>query len=163
MYRQHQTMYKYVKQLMALPFLPPGHINAVFTTLKKRANSPGLQQLTNYIQRQWFENAVFSVPSWCVYQQLIRANNDVEGKPTHIFSVHSCFTFLFILVILLFFFRLAYQNEQQVHRHWHIQIDPQPQKRSGTCIGSSDSRRPQQTCPAQIRQPAAATPSQPAK
>ena len=82
---------------MALPFLPPGHINAAFTILKKRANSPGLQQLTNYIQRQWFENAVFPIPSWCVYQQLIRAKNDVEGKSTHFFCsqlfyflVHTC-------------------------------------------------------------------------
>jgi hypothetical protein len=83
-YRQHQTMYRYIKQLMALPFLPAGHITPTFNALTIRANTPALQQLVQYMERQWINNQLHPVQSWSVYKQQIRTNNDVEGIIIHL-------------------------------------------------------------------------------
>lgn len=83
-YRQHQTMYRYIKQLMALPFLPAGHITPTFNALMIRANTPALQQLVQYMERQWINNQLHPVQSWSMYQQQIRTNNDVEGIIIHL-------------------------------------------------------------------------------
>ncbi|KAJ8313849.1 hypothetical protein KUTeg_008410 [Tegillarca granosa] len=72
-------MYKYIRQLLCLPFLPSAHIQQTFNMLKERANSAKLNRLVNYIQRQWMQNTVSTIPSWCLFGQTIRANNDVEG------------------------------------------------------------------------------------
>lgn len=79
-YRERQGVYNYVRQLMALPFLPSTHIRDTFNTLKVRANTDPLMRLVDYIDRQWMCNTVFDVPSWSVYGQSVRTNNDVEGN-----------------------------------------------------------------------------------
>jgi hypothetical protein len=68
-----------MKQLMALPFLPWTHIADVFRVLKEKC-PPHLQELVQYIDRQWMENATFPIRSWSVYEFTIRTNNDVEGS-----------------------------------------------------------------------------------
>ena len=78
-YQQREGMYDYIRQLMALPFLPARHIQQTFDHLKTKANTEQLQRLVDYIDRQWFHHPVFDVPSWCVFQQTVRTNNDVEG------------------------------------------------------------------------------------
>ena len=79
-YQLRQGMYDYIRQLMALPFLPARHIRQTFDHLKTKANTPPLQQLVDYMDRQWFQHAVFDVSSWCVFRQAVRTNNDVEGN-----------------------------------------------------------------------------------
>ena len=78
---------------MALPFLPAGHITPTFNALMIRANTPALQQLVQYMERQWINNQLHPVQSWSVYQQQIRTNNDVEGIIIHLTdrfsSVHA--------------------------------------------------------------------------
>ena len=73
-------MHDYIRQLMALPFLPARHIQQTFDHLKTKANTNQLQRLVDYIDRQWFHHPVFDVPSWCIFQQTVQTNNDVEGK-----------------------------------------------------------------------------------
>lgn len=79
-YQQRRGMYDYIRQLMALPFLPAQHIRQAFDHLKTKANTEQLQRLVNYMDRQWFQHAVFDVASWCVFRQTVRTNNDVEGN-----------------------------------------------------------------------------------
>ena len=79
-YRERQGAYTYTRQLMALPFLPANHIRETFDALKTRANTDPLMRLVDYIDRQWMSNGVFDVPSWSVYGQSVRTNNDVEGN-----------------------------------------------------------------------------------
>ena len=81
-YQQREGVYDYVRQLMALPFLPARHIPPTFQHLKTKASSEPLKRLVNYIERQWFNHPVFDVPSWSVFQQTVRTNNDVEGNAT---------------------------------------------------------------------------------
>ncbi|KAH3780486.1 hypothetical protein DPMN_158302 [Dreissena polymorpha] len=58
-YRNNQAIHQYVRQLMALPFLPAGHITETFHQLQARANSVQLTQLVDYVNRQWINNAIF--------------------------------------------------------------------------------------------------------
>ena len=73
-YQQREGVYEYIRQLMAIPFLP-----LMFDHLKRKANTEQLQRLVDYIDSHWFNHAVFDVPSWSVFQQAVRTNNDVEG------------------------------------------------------------------------------------
>ena len=79
-YRTNQAIHQYIRQLMALPFLPAGHITETFHQLQARANSVQLTQLVDYVNRQWINNAIFRVEDWSVFRRSIRTNNDVEGN-----------------------------------------------------------------------------------
>ena len=92
-YSQRSSIYNYVRQLLALPFLPQNHIQPTFQHLHQRANTEQLQQLVNYIDRQWLRHTIFDEPSWCIFGSSIRTNNDVEGK---YIRIHS-FTLLFFI------------------------------------------------------------------
>ncbi|KAK3083417.1 hypothetical protein FSP39_022105 [Pinctada imbricata] len=78
-YRDNSATRTYIRQLMALPFLPPRHIPPAFDNLSTRASSTSLQSLVDYMRRQWISNPVFPVDSWSVYQLTVRTNNDIEG------------------------------------------------------------------------------------
>lgn len=79
-YRERDSVYRYIRHLMALPFLPSNQITDTFASYRVRANSEPLRQLVSYFDNQWMNHATFDVPSWCVYGLTIRTNNDVEGK-----------------------------------------------------------------------------------
>ena len=78
-YCEDDAVYKYIRKLMALPFLPHRQINSMFVRLQAEAQTEPLQDLVAYIRRQWIESAVFLPKNWSVYQQAIRTNNDIEG------------------------------------------------------------------------------------
>ncbi|KAK3089542.1 hypothetical protein FSP39_004440 [Pinctada imbricata] len=83
-YRDNSATRTYIRQLMALPFLPPRHIPPAFDNLSTRASSTSLQSLVDYMRRQWISNPVFPVDSWSVYQLTVRTNNDIEGWHTRL-------------------------------------------------------------------------------
>ncbi|XP_046565807.1 uncharacterized protein LOC124274487 [Haliotis rubra] len=64
---------------MALAILPAAHIRPVFRQLKMRASSQKLVDLCDYMERQWMSHSIFTVVSWCVFNQSVRTNNNVEG------------------------------------------------------------------------------------
>ena len=78
-YMRREATHRYLKQLMALPFLPPQDIPAAFQQLRDRVNTGLLQSLVVYIERQWLEHRMFRPASWTVYRQTVCTNNDVEG------------------------------------------------------------------------------------
>ncbi|XP_062594510.1 uncharacterized protein LOC134255924 [Saccostrea cucullata] len=77
-FREREGTHNFIKQLLALPFLPWTHIADVFRVMEERAPA-ALQPLTTYIRTQWIQNPLFPIRSWSVYQFTIRTNNDVEG------------------------------------------------------------------------------------
>ena len=80
-YRENEAVHKYIRQLMALPFLPAAHIQETFENLRPHAERlPQLVSLVDYIERQWLRNPVFSISEWSVFRHTIRTNNDVEGN-----------------------------------------------------------------------------------
>ena len=78
-YMQDVGVHRVCKQLLGLPFLPAQHIRTVFEKLQERATSDDLQQLTDYIEINWMESAVWTPEAWSCFGQSIRTNNDVEG------------------------------------------------------------------------------------
>ena len=78
-YSEDDAVYKYVRKLMALPFLPHRQISPMFVRLQAEAETEPLKSLVAYIRRQWIESTVFLSRNWSVYQQAIRTNNDIEG------------------------------------------------------------------------------------
>ena len=83
-YRENDAMHRYLRQLMALPFLPAAQIQETFDNLRTRANTDSLRSLVSYMDRQWFRNSVIPIESWSVFQLSVRTNNDVEGWHTRL-------------------------------------------------------------------------------
>ena len=78
-YSEDDAVYKYVRKLRALPFLPYRQISRRFLRLEVQAQTELLKNLVAYIRRQWIESTVFLPKNWSVYKQAIRTNNDIEG------------------------------------------------------------------------------------
>ena len=78
-FREDDSTRKYLRRLMALPYLPSEHIVEKFRRLRQKAETHSLMSLTNYIYNTWIANSIWTPNSWSVYNQLIRTNNDVEG------------------------------------------------------------------------------------
>ena len=81
-YNKKDTVYTYLRHMMALPFLPSEHIPDTFNRLKEKAtnqDNQAIQDVLNYVYRTWINNNVFSVEYWYVFMTSIRTNNDVEG------------------------------------------------------------------------------------
>ena len=78
-YSGDDAVYKYIRKIMALPFLPFGEILPMFVCIEPQAKTEQLRSLFDYVKRQWIESQVFTQRNWCVYKQPIRTNNDLEG------------------------------------------------------------------------------------
>lgn len=78
-YSEDDAVYKYIRKLMALPFLPRRQISPMFLRLQVEAQTEPLQSLVAYIRLQWIESTVFLPNNWSVYRQAVRTNNDIEG------------------------------------------------------------------------------------
>lgn len=79
LYLRDEGTFKYLRKLMALPFLPSPEISAMFKSLKKDATSPVLRELTRYIENQWVKSLIITPKDWSVYDQPTRTKNDIEG------------------------------------------------------------------------------------
>ena len=78
-YSNDDSVHRYIRMIMALPFLPHSEIPTSFQRLKLQATTPALQELIQYIETQWIHNNTFPPSSWSVYGQPVRTNNDIEG------------------------------------------------------------------------------------
>ncbi|XP_061184423.1 uncharacterized protein LOC133192431 [Saccostrea echinata] len=79
-YREKKATQWFIKQLMALPFLPLNDIKATFRAMQEKVEpSSSLKSLKDYLERQWISNAVFPIQAWSIYKQEIRTNNDIEA------------------------------------------------------------------------------------
>ncbi|XP_041353119.1 uncharacterized protein LOC121371359 [Gigantopelta aegis] len=78
-YRENDFVFKFIRRLMALPFMPASHIRPIFRQLKQKAPDGKLSDLCVYMERQWMANSIFKVASWSVFNQTTRKNNHVEG------------------------------------------------------------------------------------
>ncbi|KAL3859614.1 hypothetical protein ACJMK2_009828 [Sinanodonta woodiana] len=72
-------LHSFVRQVLALEFLPSAHKRQAVQMLQTKAATPVTQTLIGYFSRQWLDNPVFPAEAWSVYRQKVRTNNDVEG------------------------------------------------------------------------------------
>ena len=72
-------VYKYLRKLMALPFLPDHQITPIFHVLKAKTEDATMHQLLAYMKSQWIDTDIFPPACWSVYKEAVRTNNDLEG------------------------------------------------------------------------------------
>ena len=77
--RTPQMTYTYLRKVMALCYLPPQHISAIYTRLTRESPSDSATAFLQYVQRTWINSIVWPPASWSVYQMSVRTNNDLEG------------------------------------------------------------------------------------
>ncbi|KAG0721035.1 hypothetical protein GWK47_047272 [Chionoecetes opilio] len=83
-YYKKKNTYKFLRQLLCLPFLPAEQIPETFHHLHSLVlpnHSDGLHQLFAYMESTWISSrrAGFTPYQWSVFGQTVRTNNDVEG------------------------------------------------------------------------------------
>ncbi|XP_064647066.1 uncharacterized protein LOC135499935 [Lineus longissimus] len=78
-YKNDNDTHKLLRQFMALPYLPHAHIQPMFEKLVRKANTPALQEFTDYVRRTWIANELWSPRTWSIFMEPVRTNNDVEG------------------------------------------------------------------------------------
>ena len=58
-YSRDDGTYRYIKQLMALPFLPTQEIDPAFQWLRLQATTDALKELVQYISETWISSTVY--------------------------------------------------------------------------------------------------------
>lgn len=71
-YSEDLAVYKYIRKLLALVCLPHRQINHILLHLQVEDQTEPLQNLVNYVKRQWIEITVFPPKNWNVYMQAIK-------------------------------------------------------------------------------------------
>ncbi|KAK3719185.1 hypothetical protein QZH41_020418 [Actinostola sp. cb2023] len=78
-FNEDQGTHKFLKKLLALPYIPDDKIYEVFMRLQGNATTNALRQLMDYINKTWVETTTWPPSTWSVYGMSVRTNNDVEG------------------------------------------------------------------------------------
>ncbi|XP_066274964.1 uncharacterized protein [Branchiostoma lanceolatum] len=82
-YSEDEQVHRWLRRLLALPFLPAEAIVPAFEALYETSRG-ALTELARYVQSTWIESSVWSPRRWSVYKQSVRTNNDVEGWHTRL-------------------------------------------------------------------------------
>ena len=73
-------MRQFIRQLMALPNLPPSHKEPSFRHITSQPlPDQRLQDLITYYEKVWIRNEMHPPHSWSSYKRPVRTNNDAEG------------------------------------------------------------------------------------
>ncbi|XP_078621125.1 uncharacterized protein LOC144887624 [Branchiostoma floridae x Branchiostoma japonicum] len=78
-YLEDERIHRWLRRLLALPYLPAAAIPAAFAELRAKARAPQLISLTDYVEDTWLLGSVWTPRRWSVYCQSVRTTNDVEG------------------------------------------------------------------------------------
>lgn len=81
-YNERGVVFLFIRQVLALPFLPPEHVEETFHHLDRKANNDQLDSLLEYVWRQWIRNPTFPVKNWSVFMLSVRTNNALKGGTT---------------------------------------------------------------------------------
>ena len=79
MYISKIGWYRLLRQIMALPMLPPEHIIETFNVITEDLTDPNVLLFVEYIHSKWLQHSVWSIEDISVFKQSICMNNDVEG------------------------------------------------------------------------------------
>ena len=77
-YMSDISTHDFCRKLMALPFLPAEHIEHAFRNLVEHVSSGTELELATYIDTTWISGN-WHPNDWCIFNQAVRTNNDVEG------------------------------------------------------------------------------------
>jgi hypothetical protein len=78
-YNEQGPVYRYIRRMMALPFLPAEQIRPAFDKLATMTEDATMLIFVNYIEATWMRSTVWPVANWSCFLVPIRTNNDCEG------------------------------------------------------------------------------------
>ena len=78
-YSQKGITHRFIRKVLALPFLPEEQITETFNTLKDTVDTEKITKLMEYINNTWINGSTWKPASWTVYRQSVRTSNDLEG------------------------------------------------------------------------------------
>ena len=78
-YSEDRGTHKFIRKLMALPFLPSEHIQPLFDKMVERATSQQLTELVTYVESTWITSEMWPPATWSIFMRSTRTNNDIEG------------------------------------------------------------------------------------
>ena len=70
-YTHDEATYKFLRKLMALPFLPEIEIPAMFQRLSSKATGTQVRQVLNYIERTWIDGSLWPPSTWSANVQQV--------------------------------------------------------------------------------------------
>ena len=76
---QDRGTHDFIRQTMALPFLPAEKIKMRFYRLQRRATTENLKKYISYLEDTWITSKIFPPTTWSVHLEAVRTNNDLEG------------------------------------------------------------------------------------
>ena len=78
-YTNDDKTYKFVSQLLSLPYVPDEHVEGLFLRFYRKAvGSQPLLNLLEYFNTTWIRSEIWPPKAWCVFDRSVRTNNDVE-------------------------------------------------------------------------------------
>ena len=77
-YDKDDGTHRFIRSLMALPFLSVQEIEAQFDCMHQNCPPGLLEDLVNYVETTWI-NGTYPLECWSIDGQPIRTNNDLEG------------------------------------------------------------------------------------
>ena len=86
-YRKRKNTAKFLRELMCLPFLPAEQISITFQDFQDLVlpdHPPAIQELLDYVDRNWINGHIWTPTDWSVFGMSVRTNNDVEGWHHHL-------------------------------------------------------------------------------
>ncbi|KAJ8310547.1 hypothetical protein KUTeg_012412 [Tegillarca granosa] len=89
-YCEKGSVHKFVRLLMALPFIPVEHVQPTFQQISQRAqdsNSDVLLRLIRYFENRYVANPKLPIAAWNIFMSAIKTNNDCEGWHRRLNSV----------------------------------------------------------------------------
>ncbi|XP_033631289.1 uncharacterized protein LOC117293179 [Asterias rubens] len=80
-YLEDPKVFKLMRKLMALPFIPAELVPEMLTKLQQKATTGLVHQLLNYVEATWVEGdkCLWSPSAWSVYMQPYRTSNDLHN------------------------------------------------------------------------------------
>ena len=77
---QDRGTHDFIRQTMALPFLPAEKIKMRLYRLQRRATTGNLKIYISYVEENWITSKTFPPTTWSVYLEVVGTNNDLEGQ-----------------------------------------------------------------------------------
>jgi hypothetical protein len=78
-YLDSDSVHRYCRRLMSLPFLPAVEIPEAFDNIQRKATAPNLIQVVSYVERTWIASKLWPPAAWSAYRRNVRTNNDCES------------------------------------------------------------------------------------
>ncbi|XP_020898546.1 uncharacterized protein LOC110237295 [Exaiptasia diaphana] len=79
-YHEDRAAQTFLRNVMALPYIPADDIEEMFNRLHEQANqNDSLLNLLQYVRKTWIYANRWDPTTWSAYRRNIRTNNDIEG------------------------------------------------------------------------------------